>query len=63
MVDLLRDPDNALPAGLRASMVSIGLAVQREMRRPAPDIDFLLDINDNIAAGLAAAPGLARLAS
>jgi flagellar protein FlaF len=49
---LMRDPLNALPAALRASIVSVGLAVQREMDRETPDFDFLIDVNENIAAGL-----------
>jgi flagellar protein FlaF len=52
VIDLLRDPENALPEGLRASIISVGLAVQREMQRPTPDFDFLISVNDNIAAGL-----------
>ncbi len=56
VVDLLRDPDNALPTDLRASMISVGLAVQREMNGDAPDFDFLIGVNENIAAGLAAMP-------
>ena len=50
--DLMRDPDNSLPAQLRASIVSVGLAVQREMDRDSPDFDFLIAINENFAAGL-----------
>ena len=53
VVDLVRDPDNRLPESLRASIASIGLAVQREMRAPSPDLDFLVSINENLAAGLA----------
>ena len=53
VTDLMRDPLNALPQDLRASIVSLGIAVQREMGRDTPDIDFLIDINENIAAGLA----------
>ena len=34
--DLMRDPLNALPQTLRASIVSVGLAVQREMDREIP---------------------------
>ena len=45
---------DALPPDLRASIVSVGIAVQREMTRDNPDLDFLISINDNIAAGLAA---------
>ncbi|MBW4090802.1 MAG: hypothetical protein HIU82_06810 [Proteobacteria bacterium] len=52
--DLMRDPANALPMELRASIVSVGLAVQREMERDAPNFDFLIAINENLAAGLAA---------
>ena len=55
VIDLVRDPGNALPAPLRANLASIGLAVQREMRGAAPDFDFLLGINEDIAAGLAGA--------
>ena len=53
VTDLMRDPLNALPQDLRASIVSVGLAVQREMDRDEPDFDFLIAINENIAAGLA----------
>ena len=55
VVDLLRDPANPLPAPLRGSIISVGLAVQREMAMPAPDLQFLIGINDQIAAGLAGA--------
>jgi flagellar protein FlaF len=52
VTDLMRDPLNPLPQELRASIVSVGLAVQREMDGEAPDFDFLIAINENIAAGL-----------
>lgn len=52
VIDLMQDPQNALPATLRASIVSVGLAVQREMQRDAPDLDFLIGVNEDIAAGL-----------
>jgi len=52
--DLMRDPLNPLPQELRASIVGVGLAVQREMDGPKPDFDFLIGINENIAAGLTA---------
>jgi flagellar protein FlaF len=52
--DLMRDPRNALPEQLRASIVSVGLAVQREMDRSAPNFDFLISINEHIAEGLSA---------
>ena len=53
VVDLVRDPGNSLPAELRASLISVGLAVQREMDQDHPDFDFLIGVNENIAAGLA----------
>jgi flagellar biosynthesis activator protein FlaF len=52
--DLMRDPRNALPEELRASIVSVGLAVQREMDRSTPNFDFLISINEHFAAGLSA---------
>jgi flagellar biosynthesis regulator FlaF len=52
VVDLMRDPENTLPAPLRASILSVGLSVQREMDRDAPDLDFLITVNEHIAAGL-----------
>jgi flagellar biosynthesis regulator FlaF len=54
--DLLRDPDNALPDPLQASIVSVGRTVQREMDQEMPDFDFLISINENMAAGLSGAP-------
>ena len=56
VADLMRDPVNALPTELRARIVSVGLAVQREMDRESPDFDFLIAVNENIAAGLAGRP-------
>jgi flagellar protein FlaF len=52
VVDLMRDPLNALPQELRASIVSVGAVVQREMDQDKPDFDFLIAVNENIAAGL-----------
>lgn len=52
ITDLMRDPGNALPVGLRASIMSVGLTVQREMDRDSPDFGFLIAMNENIAAGL-----------
>jgi flagellar protein FlaF len=51
--DLMRDPRNALPQDLRAAIVSVGITVLREMDNHSPDFDFLIAINENIAAGLA----------
>ncbi len=54
--DLLRDPANALPAPLRASVISVGKALQREMQQPAPDFAFLIAVNEDITAGLSGRP-------
>ena len=56
VTDLMRDPGNALPEPLKASIISVGLSVQREMDQENPDFDFLIAINENIAAGLAGQP-------
>jgi flagellar biosynthesis regulator FlaF len=60
VIDLMYDPANALPLALRAEIVSIGLAVQREMGKSAPDFELLAAINENIAAGLARDESSAR---
>lgn len=53
VIDLMKDPTNALPVSLRASILSVGLTVQREMEKTDPNFDFLIGINEDIAAGLA----------
>lgn len=53
---LMRDPANALPQELRASIISLSLAVQRELEAEQPDFDFLITVNQNMAAGLDAHP-------
>ncbi len=54
--DLMHDPENGLPLQMRAQIVSVGLAVQREMDQDQPDFDFLISINENFAAGLSGKP-------
>lgn len=49
---VVADPANALAPDLRARLISLGRAVQREMQREAPDLGFLIEVNENIAAGL-----------
>ncbi|MFC7736361.1 flagellar biosynthesis regulator FlaF [Roseomonas sp. GCM10028921] len=49
---VLLDPNNALPPALRASIISVGRTVLREMEREKPDLGFLIEVNENIAAGL-----------
>ena len=55
VMDLVRDPANQLPIALRANLVSIGLAVHRELDGAEPDLAFLAEVNDQIAAGLSGA--------
>ena len=52
LLDTMRDPQNALAPELRASLISVGLSVQREGAGAQPDLAFLIGINEQIAAGL-----------
>ena len=52
VMDLIRDPSNQLPLPLRASILSIGHTIRRECATGSPDIEFLVGINGQIAAGL-----------
>jgi flagellar biosynthesis activator protein FlaF len=56
VTDLMHNPDSRMPMDLRASIVSVGLAVQREMDRDRPNFDFLIEINQSIADGLSDSP-------
>ena len=56
IIDLMRDPSNALPDSLRAAIVSVGITVQREMDQEEPNFDFLIAINEHMAAGLSGQP-------
>ena len=49
---VVMDPDNKLPVPLRATIVSVGRSVQREMDAAAPDLAFLIAVNENLIAGL-----------
>ena len=49
---LARDPDNQLDASLRGALISVALSVQRELDSGSPNVDFLIAVNENIAAGL-----------
>lgn len=50
----LAHPSNQLPATVRAGLISLGRAVQREMEQGEPDFAFLIEVNEQVAAGLAA---------
>lgn len=52
VMGLATDPENRLPAPVRASLVSVGRSVQREMDTSSPDFDFLIAVNENVSAGL-----------
>jgi flagellar biosynthesis regulator FlaF len=56
VLDIVRDPQNSLPDGLRATIISVGKTVQREMQQDAPNFEFLISVNENIAAGLSGQP-------
>ncbi len=49
----VRDPANQLPERLRGMIASVAMAVQREAAQEQPNFDFLIEVNENIAAGLA----------
>ncbi|MDA8048615.1 MAG: hypothetical protein M0002_01145 [Rhodospirillales bacterium] len=53
VLGLVFDPASPLPAPLRGAIASVGLAVQREVERETPNLDFLIAVNENIASGLA----------
>ncbi len=53
---LVSDSENQLPLPLRAQLASLGVAVQRELGKPEPDFDFVIGINEHIAAGLSGHP-------
>lgn len=48
----LAHPMNELPPGLRAGLISLSRTVQKELDKPEPDIAFLIEVNEQIAAGL-----------
>jgi flagellar biosynthesis regulator FlaF len=50
-------PANQLPDALKASIVSLGRSIQREMDTLGPDLSFLINLNDQMIAGLSGDPG------
>ncbi|HSK38319.1 MAG TPA: flagellar biosynthesis regulator FlaF, partial [Arenibaculum sp.] len=65
VVQLLSDDQNQLPAPLRAQMISIGQAVIKEIDDNINgdlDVDFLIDINNQIIEGLSGAAAAADVA-
>lgn len=49
---LVADPDNALPDPLKAGIISIAGAVDRDISGEAPDMHFLIEVTENMALGL-----------
>ncbi|MFN8981200.1 MAG: flagellar biosynthesis regulator FlaF [Alphaproteobacteria bacterium] len=50
-------PANQLPEALKGSILSLGRLIQREMNLETPDIAFLIEMNDQMIAGLSGDPG------
>ncbi|MFN8983150.1 MAG: flagellar biosynthesis regulator FlaF [Alphaproteobacteria bacterium] len=48
----IRHPANQLPQETKVTILNVGRAVLREMERSEPDISFLIDVNEQLAAGL-----------
>jgi len=48
----LRHPANQLPQATKLSILSVGRAVLREMEAEKPDLPFLIEVNEQLAAGL-----------
>lgn len=46
------DPQNALPAALRAQIASVAMAVIRECDSAKPDLAFIAETNEQFAGGL-----------
>jgi flagellar biosynthesis regulator FlaF len=54
---VLINPENQLPETTRFGILRLGRGVQREMDTNEPDIDFLIDMNEQMIAGLSGDPG------
>lgn len=48
----VRHPANQLPRDTKLTMLSVGRAVLREMESNTPDLGFLIEVNEQLAAGL-----------
>ena len=53
VVTLVRDPENPLPLPLRAQIASVGQAVLNNCNGTEPSLEFMISVNNAIAAGLA----------
>lgn len=52
VLDLVSEPANALPPPLRAQLASLAHAMVRECDGDAPDLEFLIETNEQVGAGL-----------
>lgn len=52
-----RDDTNPLPKPLRAQIVSVAETVTQNLASPAPDLAFVLEVTEAIAAGLCGRTG------
>jgi flagellar protein FlaF len=52
VVTLVRDPENPLPLELRAQIASVGQSVLNSCNSAEPNLDFMMTVNEAIAAGL-----------
>jgi flagellar biosynthesis regulator FlaF len=52
VLDLVSEPANQLPAALRGQIASVAHAVLRECDAGGADVEFLLEVNEQVAAGL-----------
>jgi len=48
----LRHPANQLPNETKLSILQVGRVVMREMETAAPDLGFLIEVNEQLASGL-----------
>ena len=48
----LRHPANLLPQATKVTMIRVGRTVMREMENAAPDLAFLIEINEQLTSGL-----------
>ena len=53
----LVNPENQLPEATRLSILRLGRLIQKEVDAKEPDFNFLINMNDQMIAGLSGDPG------
>jgi flagellar biosynthesis regulator FlaF len=48
----LAAPGNPLPMALRRNLAELGFAILRELMAPEPDLEFLVEVNEQVMQGL-----------